>query len=185
MKLFAAILFLATAPAFACMNFIAESEIQKAISGEPNAGAKQCGPDDPCVCFDGVDWGSAEYKEITEEIPVYEVRELEEEIPVFEDVEIVDPDSGEKRTERKQTGTKKGKVKKPVLVRTDVRKYKKIVEVQEKKAARKAAIAAEESERKQKRDEFRAIRQKIMKDQALSPSEEKRLWKFVLERLAE
>lgn len=44
-----------------CVNWIAESEIPKAIAMEPGAGAKKCGGSDPCVCFDGVDWETAEY----------------------------------------------------------------------------------------------------------------------------
>lgn len=44
-----------------CKNFIARSEIPKAIAMEAGAGAKKCGGGDPCVCFDGIDWETAEY----------------------------------------------------------------------------------------------------------------------------
>lgn len=47
-----------------CTNFIAESEIQKAINMEPGAGAKRCGGADPCVCFDGVKWDEVSYVDI-------------------------------------------------------------------------------------------------------------------------
>lgn len=44
-----------------CYSFIAESEIKKALALEPNAGAKPCGGSDPCICFQGIDWETAEY----------------------------------------------------------------------------------------------------------------------------
>lgn len=50
---------------FACMNKIPRSEAIKAMSLEPNAGSKTCAelPDDPCYCYDGIDWHSAEEAE--------------------------------------------------------------------------------------------------------------------------
>lgn len=48
----------------ACMNFIAESEIPKAIAMEPGAGAKRCGGNDPCICFDGIDWETVSYQDV-------------------------------------------------------------------------------------------------------------------------
>lgn len=56
-------------PVFAqdCMNWIAQSEVQNAINLEPNAGSKVCGGDDACVCFDGIDWETAVYADITED----------------------------------------------------------------------------------------------------------------------
>jgi len=45
----------------ACDNFIAASEIPKAIALQPGAGGVPCSRLDPCVCFDGVDWETALY----------------------------------------------------------------------------------------------------------------------------
>lgn len=46
----------------ACLNFIAESEISKAINLEDGAGSKRCTVDDKCVCFDQItDWSIASY----------------------------------------------------------------------------------------------------------------------------
>lgn len=44
-----------------CINYIAESEIPKAIALKPNAGNKVCGKKDPCICFDGINWKKAKY----------------------------------------------------------------------------------------------------------------------------
>lgn len=43
--------------ASACSNFIAKSDIPNAIANQPIS--KKCDVSDPCVCFDGFDWGTA------------------------------------------------------------------------------------------------------------------------------
>jgi len=64
--------------AFPCMNFIPESEAIKAIAMVPNAGQIRCKslPNEPCLCFDGIDWETAIYKDVQEddvERPIYAV----------------------------------------------------------------------------------------------------------------
>lgn len=48
-----------------CKNKIAESEIAAAIAGNTGAGQKPCTESgvDKCVCFDGILWQSADYKD--------------------------------------------------------------------------------------------------------------------------
>jgi hypothetical protein len=53
--------FVSTAQA-ACLNKIPQSEAIKAIAQEPGAGAKACDGSEPCLCFDGIDWETAEIK---------------------------------------------------------------------------------------------------------------------------
>jgi hypothetical protein len=52
----------------ACNNFIAESELPKAMALEPGAGGKPCGESDPCICFDGIHWEAAEFNEKTKKL---------------------------------------------------------------------------------------------------------------------
>jgi hypothetical protein len=49
---------------FGCMNTIPLSEAVKAVNLEPNAGSKSCKdlPNEPCLCFDGIDWEEVELK---------------------------------------------------------------------------------------------------------------------------
>lgn len=57
----------------ACMNRIPLSEAVKAINLEPNAGSKTCQdlPKEDCVCFDGIEWETAEIVDETYEAPTY------------------------------------------------------------------------------------------------------------------
>lgn len=58
---------------FACNNFIPDSEADKAIALEPNAGSKQCSdlPKEECHCYDGIDFRIAVKVSEVDEIGVY------------------------------------------------------------------------------------------------------------------
>ncbi len=62
MRLLVLILVLFSIDAFACVNFIAKSDISDALNQVPNAGnttcVKQPGHADECICFDGIDFRS-------------------------------------------------------------------------------------------------------------------------------
>lgn len=51
-------------PAFSCINRIPESEAIKAIALEPSTPARACLPGEVCLCYDGMDWETAEIIEI-------------------------------------------------------------------------------------------------------------------------
>jgi hypothetical protein len=62
---------------YACLNKLPLSEVQKAINLEAGAGAKSCAdlPEEDCLCYDGIDWHTAEIKdEIINGKPIYSAK---------------------------------------------------------------------------------------------------------------
>jgi hypothetical protein len=58
--------FLAASNAWPCVNLLPESEIIANVAGQGKIRPKSCleSPNEPCVCFDGIDWETAVYGDV-------------------------------------------------------------------------------------------------------------------------